>query len=329
MKRRRIHVASRRLLLKASAGAWLGASLPTAKPQNPMRRVAFLGIVEAPAPGLEAFRSRLAELGWVEGKSLVLDMRFTHGDGARIAPLTAELLALQPDVFVAPFDTFAIAAAASTSKVPIVFAGGIDPVAYGLIDSLAHPGRNATGLSISGVALGQKGLSLLKEAVPRLSVVGVIVGNRDRYKVESLEDTARHSGLRLVQFELTRPDDIDQAFEKFTQAGANGVVDYAGTPSTFEVRDRLAALAIEHRLPMLVSSAQADSGGLLSYGPNNVDVFRHTAELVDRILRGAKPADIPVEQPNLYDYVVNLRTARVLGVTLPQSVLLRATRVIE
>ena len=132
-----------------------------------------------------------------------------------------------------------------------------------------------------------------------------------------------------MQFELTRPDDIDQAFEKFTQAGANGVVDYAGTPSTFEVRDRLAALAIEHRLPMLVSSAQADSGGLLSYGPNNVDVFRHTAELVDRILRGAKPADIPVEQPNLYDYVVNLRTARVLGVTLPQSVLLRATRVIE
>lgn len=329
MKRRTVQVTSRRSLLKASAAAWLGASLPSAKPQNPTRRIALLGIVEAPTPGRERFRSRLAELGWVEGRNLVLDMRFTHGDGARIAPLTAELLALQPDVFVAPFDTFAIAAAASTSKVPIVFAGGIDPVAYGLIDSLAHPGRNATGLSIAGVELGQKGLSLLKEAVPRLSAVGVIVGNRDRYKVESLEDTARQLGLRLVQFELTRPDDIDQAFQTFIRAGANGVVDYAGTPSTFEVRDRLAALAIEHRLPMLVGTAQADSGGLLSYGPNNSDLFRRTAEVVDRILRGAKPADIPVEHPNLYDFVVNLRTARALGVALPQSVLLRATRVIE
>ena len=256
-------------------------------------------------------------------------MRFTHGDGARIAPLTAELLALQPDVFVAPFDTFAIAAAASTAKVPIVFVGGLDPVAYGLIDSLAHPGRNATGLSVSGVELGQKGLSLLKEAVPGLSVVGVMVGSRDRHKVESLEETARQSGVRLVQFELTRPDDIDQAFQTFTKAGANGVMDYAGTPSTFEVRDRLAALAIEHRLPMLVSSAQADSGGLLSYGPNNPDLFRRGAELVDRILRGAKPADIPVEQPSVYDFVVNLRTARALAIALPRVVLLRATRVIE
>jgi putative ABC transport system substrate-binding protein len=329
MKYRTVHIPSRRSLLKASTAAWLGASLPGALPQNATRRVALLSIVEGPAPGRERFRSRLAELGWVEGKNLVLDMRFTHGDGARIAPLTAELLALQPDVFVTPFDSFAVAAAASAPKVPIVFAGGIDPVGYGLIDSLAHPGRNATGLSIAGVELGQKGLSLLKEAVPRLSVVGVMVGNRDRYKVESLEDTARQLGLRLVQFELTRPDDIDQAFQTFIRAGANGVVDYAGTPSTFEVRDRLAALAIEHRLPMLVSSAQADSGGLLSYGPNNSDLFRRTADLVDRILRGAKPADIPVEHPDLYDYVVNLRTAHALGVTLPQSVLLRATRVIE
>jgi putative ABC transport system substrate-binding protein len=256
-------------------------------------------------------------------------MRFTHGDGVRIAPLTAELLALQPDVFVAPFDTFAIAAAASTPKVPIVFATGTDPVAYGLVDSLAHPGRNATGLCTESVELGRKWLSLFKEAVPGLKVVGVMVGSRDRYKVESLEETARHLGLRLVQFELTRPDDIDQAFQTFTKAGANGVVDYSGRPSTFEVRDRLAALAIEHRLPILVQSGQPDSGGLLSYGPNVADMFKRAAELVDRILRGAKPGDIPVEQPNVYDFVVNLRTARALGLTLPQSVLLRATRVIE
>jgi putative tryptophan/tyrosine transport system substrate-binding protein len=329
MKRGTVQVTSRRWLLKASAAAWLGASLSSALPQNSTRRVALLSIVEGPAPARERFRSRLAELGWVEGKNLVLEMRYTHGDGALFAPLTAELLARQPDVFVAPFDTMAIAAAASTSKVPIVFAVGIDPVAYGLVDSLAHPGRNVTGLDAGGPELGQKGLSLLKEAVPGLSLVGVMVGSRDRYKVESLEEVARHLGLTLVQFELTRPDDIDQAFQTFIKAGANGVMDFAGTPSTFEVRDRLAALAIEHRLPMLVQTGQADSGGLLSYGPNNVDLFRRTAELVDRILRGAKPADIPVERPNLYDYVVNLRTARAVGVVLPQTVLLRATRVIE
>lgn len=324
-----VRVTRRRWLLQALGSAWLAASLPSALSQSSTRRVALLSIVEGPAPARERFRSRLAELGWVEGKNLVLDMRYTHGDVARFAPLTAELLALQPDVFVAPFDTMAIAAAASTSKVPIVFAVGIDPVAYGLVDTLAHPGRNVTGLDAGGAEIGQKGLSLLKEAVPGLRLVGVMVGSRDRYKVDSLEKVAGDLGLTLVQFELKKPDDIDQAFQTFIKAGVNGVMDYAGTPSTFEVRDRLAALAIEHRLPMLVQSGQADSGGLLSYGPNNVDMFRRTAELVDRVLRGAKPADIPVERPNLYDYVVNLRTARAVGVALPQAVLLRATRVIE
>jgi putative ABC transport system substrate-binding protein len=243
--------------------------------------------------------------------------------------LTAELLALQPDVFVAPFDTMALAAAASTATVPIVFAGGLDPVGYGLIKSLSQPGRNVTGFSVGGHELGAKVLSLLKEAVPALRVVGVLVGNRDRYKVESLEEAGRQLGLRLVQFELSQPDDIDAAFQAFAKAGAGGVMDFAGTPSTYEVRDRLAALGLKYRLPMVVFSNQADAGGLMSYGVNTLDLFRRTAELVDRILRGAKPADIPVEQPNVYDLVINLRTARAIGVTFPRSVLLRATRVIE
>jgi putative ABC transport system substrate-binding protein len=259
----------------------------------------------------------------------VLDGRFTNGDGARVAPLTAELLALRPDVFVAPFDTMAIAAAASTATVPIVFVGGTDPVGYGLIKSLAHPGGNVTGFSISGPDLGVKGLSLLKEAVPGLRVVGVLVGNRDRYKVEYLEETGRRLGLVLVQFELTQPDDIDEAFQAFAKAGAGGVTDFAGTPSTFVVRDRLAALALRYRLPTNVPSGQINAGGLLSYGPNVPDLFRRAAGLVDRILRGANPADIPVEMPNVYDFVVNLRTARALGVVVPRSVLLQATSVIE
>ena len=321
-------MTNRRSLLRASAATWLGAWLAVAKGQDVNRRVALLGVTEG-HPNPELFRSRLGELGWVEQRNLVLDRRFTNGDGARVAPLTAELLALRPDVFVAPFDTMAIAAAASTTTVPIVFVGGTDPVGYGLIKSLAHPGGNVTGFSISGPDLGVKGLSLLKEAVPGLRVVGVLVGNRDRYKVEYLEEAGRRLGLVLVQFELTKPDDIDEAFHAFAKAGASGVTDFAGTPSTFVVRDRLAALALRYRLPTNVPSGQINAGGLLSYGPNVLDLFRRTAGLVDRILRGANPADIPVEMPNVYDFVVNLRTARALGVVIPRSVLLQATSVIE
>lgn len=321
-------MTDRRSLLRALAATWLGASLPIVKAQNPTRRVALLGI-SAGHPNVELFRARLGELGWVEHRNLVLDMRFTQGDSTRVAPLTAELLALRPDVFVAPLDPMAVPAAASTTTVPIVVVAGVDPVAYGLVNSLSHPGRNVTGFTVGGVELGPKSLSLLKEAVPGLRVVGILVGIRDRYKVEYLEEAGRHLGLTLVQFELTEPDDIDKAFQTFAKARATGVMDFSGSPSTFGVRDRLAALAVQYRLPMIAQSGQADAGGLLSYGPNIPDLFPRAAGLVDRILRGAKPADIPVEQANVYDCVVNLRTARALGVTLPQSVLLRATRVIE
>jgi putative ABC transport system substrate-binding protein len=324
-----VKVTNRRSLLRASAATWLGASLATAKGQNGVRRIALLSISAGPNPSVDLFRSRLGELGWVENRNLVLDRRFTHGDGALFASLTAELLALRPDVFVAPFDTMAIAAAASTATVPIVFAAGIDPVGYGLIKSLARPGRNVTGFTGGGYELGPKLLSLLKEAVPGLRVAGVLVGKRDRYKVEYLEEAGRRLGLVLVQFELTKPDDIDEAFQAFAKAGASGVIDFSGTPSTFDVRDRLAALAIQYRLPMMAQPGQAYAGGLLSYGANVPDLFRRTAGLVDRILRGANPADIPVEQPTVYDFVVNLRTARALGLVLPRTVLLRATDVIE
>lgn len=322
-------MTNRRLLLSASAATCLGAWLAIARGQNVIRHVALLGISAGPNPNVDLFRSRLGELGWVEDRTLVLDRRYTHGDGGLISPLTAELLALRPDVFVVPFDTMATAAAASTATVPIVFAGGTDPIGYGLVDSLSHPGHNVTGFSNGGAELGTKGLSLLKEAVPGLRVVGVLVGNLDRYKVEYLEEAGRRLGLALVQFELTHPDDIDAAIRAFAKAGAGGVIDFSGRPSTYEVRNRLAALAIQYRLPMIVQSGQESAGGLLSYGVNVPDLFRRTAELVNRILRGANPADIPVEQPNVFDFVVNLRTARALGLVLPRSVLLQATRVIE
>lgn len=320
---------SRRSLLATSAATWIGASLPGgAKAQNPVGRVAVLG-VSAGSPFIGAFRSRLTELGWTEPRNLVLDMRFTQGEAARVAPLTAELLALRPDVFVATFDPMAIPAAASTATVPIVFVVGIDPVAYGLVKSLSHPGGNVTGFTVGGPELGPKALSLLKEAVPTLGVVGVLVGIRDRYKAEYLEDARRHLGVTLVQFELTQPSDIDEAFRVFAKAGATGVLDFSATPSTFDVRDRLAALALQYRLPMVVPSGLADAGALMAYGPSILALWQRAAGLVDRLLRGARPADIPVEQANVHDFVVNLRTARALGIALPKGVLLRATRVID
>lgn len=161
-----VYATSRRSLLRASAAAWLGASLPSAKPQNPTRRVALLGIVEAPTPPRERFRSRLAELGWVEGKNLILDIRFTQGDGARIAPLTTELLALQPDAFVAPFDTMAIGAAAFTTKVPVVFAVGTDPIGYGLVASLSHPVATSPASAAAARNSGRSGCRFSRKRFP-------------------------------------------------------------------------------------------------------------------------------------------------------------------
>jgi putative ABC transport system substrate-binding protein len=210
MQRRTVEATSRRSLLKASAAAWLGTRLAIAKAQNNMRRVALLGIFDGPNPNADLFRSRLGELGWVEHKTLILDRRFTHADGARFAPLTAELLALRPDVFVAPFDTMATAAATATATVPIVFAIGTDPIEYGLVEITRPPRSQRHRLQRRPPRAGEEWLSPLKEAVPRLKVVDVLVGSRDRYKVEYLEEARRQLGLELVQFELTKSPRDDQ-----------------------------------------------------------------------------------------------------------------------
>jgi putative tryptophan/tyrosine transport system substrate-binding protein len=321
----------RRRTLLTALGATLLAASHRATAQGGKRRVAYLA-PPSPASGghlVAQFTSGLRELGWIEGSNLILDMRWAQGDPARYAPLTNELLALEPDVFVATSDYLLGPAMAATKTVPIVFIQGNNPVAQGVVKSLGRPGGNVTGFATLTVALHPKRLQLLKEAVPRLNKVGLFVNSQDSVGLDTLDDARRILGLEFVPASIERPEDIDAAFEKFAKAGAQGVLDMATGAITFIARDRVAALAIKHRMALCGLPSAADSGMLLSYGYDILALFRRAATLVDRILKGAKPADIPVEQVSVYELVVNLRTARALGLELPRTLMLQATRVIE
>ena len=320
----------RATLLTALGAALIAASHPVTA-QAGKRRVAFLGGSFPATAGhiLAQFTSGLRELGWIEGANLIFDIRWAQGDPTRYTSLTSELLALEPDVFVAALDSMVGPAMAATKTVPIVFMQGQNPVARGVIKSLARPGGNVTGFATLSVELYPKRLQLLKQAVPGLNKVGVFVNSQDSAGLDSLGDARRRLGLEFVPASIERPEDIDTAFEKFAKAGAQGVLDMATGFITFIARERVAALAIKHRMALCGSINAADSGMLLSYGHDILALFKRAATLVDRILKGTKPADIPVEQVNVYELVVNQRTARALGIELPRSLILQATRVIE
>ena len=276
------------------------------------------------------FRSGLRDLGWIEGDNLILDMRYAESDPARVVTLTAELLALKPDVLVSGTDREARAAAAATRSIPIVFPVGADPVGFGLVKSLARPGTNVTGLSVQSGELHAKRLSLLKETLPRLEKVGVlgetgIVAST----VAALEKSARQLGVKLLPAGARNAGDFDAAFETMARGGAEAVLSVGGS-LFFQHRQQLADLALRHRWAMIVAAIEAaDAGALLSYGADLKENVKRLAPLVDRILRGANPATIPVEQVNVFELVINLRTARALGIELPRTLMLRATRVIE
>ena len=296
------------------------------------RRVAYLSIGSPASSGklISQFTSGMRALGWNEGGNLNFDIRYAHGDAARWAPLTRELLALQPDVFVAPVDFVAVVAAAATKTVPIVFIIGNDPMARGLIKSLAKPEGNVTGFNTQEQELGPKRLALLKEAIPGLTTVGAFFDSKDAANFfRPVEDAGRRLGIALVPAAIDKPEDIDGAFEKVANAGARGLLDLISAPTGFVQRERIAGLAIKHRMAMMGVAVTADSGVLLAYGYDFAAMFKRAASIVDRILKGSNPADIPVEQVNVYELTVNLRTARVLGIELPPSLMLQVNRVIE
>ncbi len=284
----------------------------------------------------EAFRQGLRDLGYLEGRNLVIEYRNAEGKLERLPALAAELVALKVDVIVAAPGTLpALAAKQATRTLPTVFIGVGDPVTSGFVTSLARPGGNLTGLSALTPELVGKWLELLKQAVPGVSRVAVLwqpgaVGERTEKDLLKEADVAAQAlGVRLQFVEARGPADVDRAFLDMTRARA-GALTVLSTPMFGSERRRLVELAAKNRLPTVYSFREfVDAGGLMSYGPDLADMFRRAATYVDKILKGAKPADLPVEQPTRFELVINLKTAKALGLTIPQSVLIRADEVIR
>jgi putative ABC transport system substrate-binding protein len=277
-----------------------------------------------------AFEQRLGELGWTEGRTVAIEYRWGQGNTERFAEIAAEFVKIRADVIVTAGSAVP-ALKQATSAIPIVFAIATDPVGGGLVESLARPGGNVTGVSDQQADLAGKRVELLREAIPGLRRLAILanVGYHDVFfELTDVETAARRLGLEATRLEIRRAEDVTPAFQALKgQADALYVVS-DGLVSTN--RTRIATFALTARLPTMWGAREyLEPGGLLSYGPNFPGLFRRAAEITDKILRGAKPADIPVEQPTKFDFVINLITAKALGLTIPESLLLRADKVIE
>ena len=284
------------------------------------------------APWHQAFREGLRELGWLEGKNISIEYRYAEGRNDRLPDLAADLVRLKVDIIIVSISTDALVAKKATGTIPIVMASAGDPVPLGLVDTLARPGGNITGLTQMAPELAGKRLELLKETVPKLTRVGVLwypKGATSPLAWKESQLPARALGLQLHSMEVRSPNDFAKAFEDATRGRVGAL---AVMPDPLFVRNLklIADLAAKSRLPSIFHLREfADSGGLMAYGPDRSDMFRRAATYVDKILKGAKPGDLPVEQPTKFELVINLKTAKQIGVTIPQSVLIRADRVIE
>jgi putative tryptophan/tyrosine transport system substrate-binding protein len=329
---------NRRTFLCGLALGTLAAPLgATGQQVGKIARIGYLAANLAANPHLqEALLQGLRDLGYVEGRNLVIEYRGAEGKPERFPALAAELVALKVDVIVTAGGTLAaLAAKQATRTLPIVFAAAADPVESGLVTSLARPGGNVTGLSIVSPELVGKSLELLKEVVPGVSRVAVLwqpggFGERtEKDMLNGAEVAARALGVRPQFVEARGPADFDRAFSEMTRARAGALTVFANAMFTIE-RRRLVDLAAKNRLPALYAFREyVDAGGLMAYGPHLADLYRRAATYVDRILKGTQPGDLPVEQPTKFDLAINLKTAKALGLTIPQSLLLRADQVIE
>ena len=310
-----------------------GAAVCEGQQATNMPRIGWLGDDPTRAPHLrEAFLHGLRDLGYVEGRSFVLERRYHEGKLDRLPALAAELVALNVAVIVATGTPNALAAKQATRTIPIVVAAASNPVATGLVSGLARPGGNVTGLSLFTPELVGKCVEILRQAVPKISRVAVLWQPGERPKEDMLkgaEVAARALGLRVQFIGAHGPDEFDRAFSEMTHARAEGLA-VVTTATFFIERQHLAELAAKNRLPAVYPWREAvEAGGLMSYGPHVPDLFRRAATYVDKILKGAKPGDLPVEQPTKFELVINLKAAKAMGVTIPTSVLARADQVIE
>jgi putative tryptophan/tyrosine transport system substrate-binding protein len=329
--------------MSGNISVWLLATvlLTTAPPaeaqsQAKIPRIGYVsgtGDSSNPGPYVEALHQGLRDLGYVEGKNFVIEYRGAEGKPDRTPSLVTELVQLKVDVLVVPTALSIFAAKQATKTIPIIMVTQVDPIATGLIDSLAHPGGNITGLATLQRDLSGKRLELFAEVVPGLSRVGVLRNPDESPGAMGFKDyeaAARALKIRLQSLDVRGVNpDLDGAFREAVKERVNGVITITNNP-LFRNSKRITDLALKNRLPsMYEGSTWVEAGGLMSYSANELEIFRRAATYVDKILKGTKPADLPVEQPTKFEFVINLKTAKALNLTIPQSVLFRADKVIK
>lgn len=323
--RRREFIAGTAALLVSPRRSWA---------QGPPRRVGYLNSAPLYLPNFKVWQDSLRDHGWIEGKNLIVDYRSAEGHAERVAPLANELVALKPDVLVGPSPQEALALKSATASIPIVFAAVSEPVRLGLVQSLSHPGGNVTGLAavVPGHFVG-KGIQILREMIPTASKIAVLVnpGNAMHRLIvaEELPEIAQKLGVTFSVLEATTVEELDIAFASAAAQHADAIIPLADVLTVNNVT-RVTALAAEHRLPAIyLFRLFTTNGGLVSYGTDIADLLRRAGDYVDKILKGTKPADLPVEQPTKFDLVINLKTAKALGITIPNELLIQATELIE
>ncbi|HEV8719933.1 MAG TPA: ABC transporter substrate-binding protein [Candidatus Binatia bacterium] len=307
-------------------------AVATAQQTKKVPRIGFLAATGSTTGRIDAFRQGLRELGYVEGKNIVIEWRFAEGKRERLAELAAELMRLKVDIIVTAGPTTTSAAKEATVTIPIVMGFDNDPVGSGFVASLARPGGNITGLSSLAPEISGKQLELLKEIVPRLSRVAVLGNSTNPGNAQALRETELAAGALKVQLQyldVLGPKDIETAFREASKGRADAVL-ALNSPVLNSHRTQVADVAIKNRLPAIYPWPEiVEAGGLMTYGASYTDLFRRAATYVDKILKGAKPADLPVEQPKKFEFVINLKAAKQIGLTIPPSVLARVDKVIK
>jgi putative tryptophan/tyrosine transport system substrate-binding protein len=324
------------LLLTLCAMLFALCSSAEAQQTGKMFRIGFLdpSTASGSANPLEVFQQEMSKLGWIEGKNIAIEYRFAEQKNERLPELAADLVRLKVDLIVVPGGPSALAAKKATTTIPIVMANAADPVGAGFVASLARPGGNVTGLASLSPELNTKRLEILKDAVPKLARVGLLRPPLSGVSVEVQRKDLRAAAvalkLRLEEIE-TQLDakSLESAFQTAKQKQVNAIMTTT-SPRFFAERKRIVELAGKHRLPAIYFQKEfVDEGGLMSYGADYTDLYRRAAVYVDRILKGAKPSDLPVEQPTKFEFVINLKAAKQIGLTIPVDLLQRANRVIR
>jgi putative ABC transport system substrate-binding protein len=323
----------RRQFITLLGGATVWPVAVRAQQTGKLRTIGFLGESTSLAQSerTTAFVQRLRELGWIEGRTVAIEYRWAEGRSERFAEIATEFVRLKVDIIVTSSTPAVIASKQATTVIPIVFAIAADPIGTGLVASLARPGGNVTGLSIQSTDIAAKRLALLREIVPglrRLAIMTNLGNPASALETGEVQTAARALGIEATTVEITRAEDITSAFEAIE--GRADAIYIPTEPLVLTNRLRINTMALGARLPTIYSGRDyVESAGLMSYGPNRPDLFRRAGDIADKILRGAKPGDIPAEQPTKFDLVINLTTAKALGLKIPESFLLRADEVIE